>query len=169
MQLSVQLCSFRRYCKNFVIVGWANPMPNWKALCQPSTLLSVFWLPFRAFSNWFQRVIENNGLLLLPRRPGLQGQVSLKYFRNHLLSVKLSDAEHTWLKPIITFSGGIKMNDTQDLLKILIFICWRDTSFNPRSCNLRQLVWAKWKKQAAKTAGTLIFSETNYNVVYQQK
>ena len=49
MRFPLKLCSLRRYCKNFVIVGWANPMPNWKALCQPSTLLLVFWLPFAQF------------------------------------------------------------------------------------------------------------------------
>ena len=31
------------------------------------------------------------------------------------------------------------------------------TSFSPRSCTLRQLAWAKWKKEPAKTAGTLFF------------
>ena len=49
MLFSVKLCSFRRYWKYFATVGWANPMPNWKALCQHSTLLLVFWLPFHAF------------------------------------------------------------------------------------------------------------------------
>ena len=152
-----KLCSLRSYCMNFVIVGWANPMPNWKPLCQPSTLLLVFWLPFRAFSSWFQRVIENNGLLLSPGRPGLPSQVSSKYSRKHLICGKLSDAEHTWPKPIITSSGGIRANDTQDFIKVLTSICWPYTSFNPRSCTLRQLAWAKWNKQPAKTAGTLIF------------
>ena len=87
---------------------------------------------------------------------------------SHILQ-EFSDAQHSWSKPISTSSGGIRANDTQDFIKVLTFICWPYTSFSPRSCTLRQLAWAKWKKQPAKTTWTLIFPETNYERAKNKK